>query len=127
MIAINTEITHHTVLTGSPHPPVTGDLHLIGRDHRLVELTGVEKTVLRTGHQHKHIHLQEIGHLGHVQLAHRYSVVLGERGAIKDGCSVCVIDERQRRTDMCARITTSSVHLAWTLSRDRNDINALNL
>ncbi len=27
---------------------------------------------------------------------------------------------------MCARITTSSVHLAWTLSRDRNDINALN-
>ncbi len=26
---------------------------------------------------------------------------------------------------MRARITTSSVHLAWTLSRDRNDINAL--
>ncbi len=33
----------------------------------------------------------------------------------------------QRRSDMRARITTSSVHLAWTLSRDRNDINALNL
>ncbi len=27
---------------------------------------------------------------------------------------------------MRARITTSSVHLAWTLSRDHNDINALN-
>ncbi len=33
----------------------------------------------------------------------------------------------QRRSDMRARITTSSVHLAWTLSRDRNDISALNL
>ena len=32
----------------------------------------------------------------------------------------------QRRSDMRARITTSSVHLAWTLSRHRNDTNALN-
>ncbi len=33
----------------------------------------------------------------------------------------------RRRSDMRARITTSSVHFAWMLSRDRNDINALNL
>ncbi len=39
----------------------------------------------------------------------------------------CAEGGSQRRSDMRARITTSSVHLAWTLSRDRNDINALNL
>ncbi len=40
---------------------------------------------------------------------------------------MCAYVLKQRLSDMRALITTSASVMVWTLSRDRNDINALDL